>query len=105
MRGAGMTQKERVLKSLKAAGARGITQVDWTGSSGTPDGGPPITRVAARILDLSQDGHTIVKGSIRDKCRVYKLEPSQPLNAPIIPITLLHDERHIPSPYEYEAAA
>jgi hypothetical protein len=54
---------------------------------------------------LSQDGHTIVKGSIRDKCRVYKLEPSEPLNAPIIPITLLHDTRHVPSPYEYEAAA
>lgn len=101
-----MTQKERVLRSLKAAGSRGITQADWTGAYGpTPDGGPPITRVAARILDLSQDGHVIAKGAIRDLCRVYRLEPSAPICAPIIPITLIRDERHIPSPYEYEAAA
>ena len=100
-----MSQKERVLKSLRVAGSRGITQADWTGASGTPDGGPPITRLAARRLELSQDGHVIAKGGIRDKCRVYRLEPSEPLNAPIIPITLLHDERHVPSPYEYEAAA
>lgn len=101
-----MTQKQRVLTSLKVAGARGITQADWTGAYGpTPDGGPPITRVAARILDLTQDGYVIAKGSIRDLCRVYRLEPSLPLNAAIIPVTLLHDERHIPSPYEYEEAA
>lgn len=101
-----MTQKERVLKSLRVAGSRGITQADWTGAYGpTPDGGPPITRLAARVLDLSRDGHVIAKGAIRDLCRIYKLEPSQPLNAPIIPISLLHDTRHVPSPYEYEAAA
>ena len=101
-----MTQKDRVLRSLKATGPRGITQADWTGAYGpTPDGGPPITRVAARVLDLSQDGHVIHKGPIRDLCRVYSLEPSRPLNAPVIPLELLQDERHIPSPYEYEAAA
>ena len=101
-----MTQKERVLRSLKAAGSRGITQADWTGAYGpTPDGGPPITRVAARVLDLSRDGHVIAKGAIRDLCRVYKLEPSAPICSPIIPITLISEERHIPSPYEYEAAA
>lgn len=100
-----MTQKDRVLKSLRVAGSRGITQADWTGASGTPDGGPPITRVAARVLDLSQAGHVIRKGAIRDGCRVYSLEPSDPINSPVLPVTLLHDERHIPSPYEYEAAA
>ena len=101
-----MTQKERVLRSLKAAGSRGITQADWTGAYGpTPDGGPPITRVAARVLDLSRDGHVIAKGAIRDLCRVYRIEPSAPICAPVIPITLLHDDRHVPSPYEYEAAA
>ena len=101
-----MTQKERVLRSLKAAGSRGITQADWTGAYGpTPDGGPPITRVAARVLDLSQDGHVIAKGAIRDLCRVYKIEPSAPICSPIIPITLISKERHVPSPYEYEAAA
>jgi hypothetical protein len=101
-----MTQKERVLRSLKAAGSRGITQADWTGAYGpTPDGGPPITRGAARVLDLSQDGHVISKGAIRDLCRVYRLEPSAPLAAPVIPITLIQDERRVPNPYEYEVAA
>jgi hypothetical protein len=101
-----MTQKDRVLKSLRVAGSRGITQADWTGAYGaTPDGGAPITRVAARVLDLSQDGHTIKKGPLRDSCRVYRLESTEPLAAPMVPITLIKDERHIPSPYEYEAAA
>lgn len=101
-----MTQKQRVLRSLKEAGSRGITQADWTGAYGpTPDGGPPITRVAARILDLTQDGHIITKGSIRDLCRVYRLDPSYPLNRPVIAAALLQDERHIPNPYEYEEAA
>ena len=54
---------------------------------------------------MSQDGHVIAKGAIRDLCRVYKLEPSAPICSPIIPITLISEERHIPSPYEYEAAA
>jgi len=101
-----MTQKDRVLRSLKATGARGITQADWTGSYGpTPDGGPPILNLAARRLELTQDGHVIAKGGIRDKCRVYRLDPSYPLNRPVIAAALLQDERHIPSPYEYEEAA
>ena len=77
----------------------------WYDAEGAGAKESPRGRLAARVLDLSQDGHVIAKGAIRDLCRVYKLEPSAPICSPIIPITLISEERHIPSPYEYEAAA
>lgn len=68
------TQKQRVLESLEGAGKRGVTQADWSGAFGpTPDGGPPITRLAARIADLRGDGHFISHDGVRDQCRVYRL--------------------------------
>jgi len=71
-----MTQKQRVLRSLQASGVRGVTQADWTGCyRQTPDGGPPILRLPARIMELRQDGVLIVNGPTRDSCRVYHLEP------------------------------
>lgn len=77
-----MTQRDRVLKSLQAAGPRGISQADWLGS--TPDGGPSITRVAARVNDLKRDGYVIDVRGKRDKCAVYVLvrEPHEPLPVP-----------------------
>lgn len=71
------TQKERVLASLKAAGSSGVTQADWSGAyRSTPDGGGPITRLAARINDLKADGHLIVCDGKRDQCAVYVLQPA-----------------------------
>lgn len=66
-----MTQAARVLAALRKHG-RGITQVDFL--TPTVDGGAPITRVAARVLELKQDGHHIVKDGERDSCAIYKLE-------------------------------
>lgn len=66
-----MTQVERVLAALKVAGAHGITQADWLDS--TPDDGPRITRVGARIHELREMGHWIVETGWRDKCRIYQL--------------------------------
>lgn len=77
-----MSQKGRVLKSLERAGRRGVTQADWSGVSGTPDGGPPITRLAARVLELQNDGHRIINAGRRDKCRVYALGETTPVEAP-----------------------
>lgn len=72
------TQKERVLDSLRSAGSSGVTQADWSGAYGpTPDGGPPITRLAARIADLEGDGHLIAHEGVRDQCRIYALRPAE----------------------------
>ena len=74
-----LTQQERVLRSLVQAGPRGINRVDWLGreDTGTPDGGPPIINLPARIMELRQAGHAIVdQGETRERCRVYKLEPA-----------------------------
>ena len=51
-----LTQQERVLRSLVQAGQRGINRVDWLGreDTGTPDGGPPIINLPARIMELRQ---------------------------------------------------
>ena len=46
-----MTQTERVLAALEHAGQGGLTQVDFLRFP-TFDGGPPITRLAARIEEL-----------------------------------------------------
>jgi hypothetical protein len=69
-----LTQQERVLRSLTQTGQRGITAADWTRQP-TPDGGPPIQRLAARIGELRQAGHEIPDtGERRDKCTIYRLD-------------------------------
>ena len=69
------SQQTRVLRSLRAAGPRGITRVDWTGAHGTPDGREPILNLAARILELKNAGYVIEerKGERRDRCKAYVL--------------------------------
>ncbi len=66
------SQTERVLNALRKAGGRGVTQVDFS-LPDVIDGGPPITRVAARIKDLRRQGHTIVPAGTRQRCRIYEL--------------------------------
>lgn len=58
-----MSQNGRVLALLRARGARGVTVVDFDPGPGgqVADGGPRFTRLAARIKDLRDQGHTIVK--------------------------------------------
>jgi len=53
-----MTQKQRILAQLKAAGGRGVSPTDFLAPD-VCDGGKPILRVAARILDLKNEGHSI----------------------------------------------
>ena len=52
-------QRDRVLRALQTAGSAGITAADFSGLNGTPDQGPPIMRVAARIMELREAGHRI----------------------------------------------
>ena len=65
-----MTQCERVLKASR--GLRGVTQGDFAGPY-TVDGGPTISRVAARIQDLKDQGHTFDVIGERNGFRVYRL--------------------------------
>ena len=65
-----MTQCERVLKASR--GLRGVTQGDFAGPH-TVDGGPTISRVAARIQDLKDQGHTFDVIGERNGFRVYRL--------------------------------
>lgn len=66
-----MTQRDRVLRALQLVGERGVTQADWLRQP-TPDGGPPITRLAARVEEL-RETHEIVVNGRRDSCAVYVL--------------------------------
>lgn len=68
-----MTQTDRVLAALTRAGARGLTQADFL-MFPTIDGGPPITRLAARVEELRDEGFRVVSGERRDKCVVYRLD-------------------------------
>lgn len=65
-------QKARVLAALRSRGAHGITAVDFL-LPDVIDRGKPVTRVAARVLELRQDGHRIVVEGERDGCYVYRL--------------------------------
>lgn len=53
-----MTQKQRILNALRTAGGRGVSPTDFLAPN-VCDGGKPILRVAARILDLKHEGHNI----------------------------------------------
>lgn len=66
------SQTDRVLNALRKAGSRGITAVDFQ-LPDVIDGGPPIMRVAARVMDLRRQGHTIISAGTRQKCRRYEL--------------------------------
>lgn len=64
-----LTQTQRVIRAAKSF--RGMTQVDFLGTH-TIDGGPPITRVAARIQDARDEGHEFEHLGTRDSCKVYR---------------------------------
>lgn len=67
-----MTQTDRIAAALKAH-PNGVTQADWTGPH-TIDNGPPILRLAARILELKTRGFPIEIVGTRDRCAVYQLD-------------------------------
>lgn len=64
------TQVDRVVAAARSY--RGITAVDFLGPN-TIDGGPPITRVAARLWDAEQDGFSFECIGKRDRCKVFRL--------------------------------
>lgn len=70
------TQVERIVAALRRH-PEGITAVDFL-LPDVIDGGKPITRVAARILDARMQGHDIVTDGERNGCVVYRLARPEP---------------------------
>lgn len=71
----GPSQNDRVLAHMRTAGLHGTTVDDWDRGPNTPaiDGGPRITRLHARILDLRDAGHQIADPTTRNGFKVYVL--------------------------------
>jgi hypothetical protein len=70
-----LSQHDRVLAALRTAGSRGITQSMFAPAEGgqVVDGGGRITRIAARVHELREEGYTIVKAGRREHFDVYVL--------------------------------
>jgi hypothetical protein len=69
-----VSQSDRVLAALYDHPERGINSVDFLRFP-TLDGGPPITRLAARIEELRVQGFNIESCERRERCTVYRLRP------------------------------
>lgn len=83
-----MTQLERVVKAARSF--RGTCQADWLANT-TPDDGPRITRVGARIQEAEDRlGATFEIIGWRGKTKVYRLvdvprDTAPPTAAPATP--------------------
>lgn len=75
-------QCHRVLRALRRH-PEGICQVEFL-LPNVIDGGHPITRLAARIKDLRDQGHEIEVAGERYSCAVYKLVEASAPSAPEI---------------------
>lgn len=64
------TQTERVLALSKRF--NGVCQADLL-LPDVADGGTPITRVAARLWDLEQEGHSFEHIGTRKRCKVFRV--------------------------------
>ena len=80
-----MTQKQRILAQLRAAGGRGVNPIDFLAPD-VCDGGSPILRVAARILDLKNEGH-VIDCQTEAGVAVYVLRSSAPVVTHSQPVT------------------
>lgn len=86
-----LAQTQRVLQLARKRGRHGITATDFL-LPDVADGGKPITRLAARIRDLQDDGVRFTSGGRRGKCKVYVLvedslappAPVEPQSAPLL---------------------
>lgn len=65
-------QQTNNTRLLRAGRSGPIRVTDWTGPT-TPDGGPPILRVAARISELRSAGFPFERTGTHNACAVYEL--------------------------------
>jgi hypothetical protein len=88
-----MTQKERILAALRFEGSRGIAGCDFSPPH-VYDGGKPIYRVAARIMDLREEGYDIVTDGTRHGTGLYKLRQApHAVESPPIRDSLFPEEK------------
>ena len=64
-----VTQKERILRALKASGAQGVTNRQFIDMN--------IFRYSARIEELRKEGHIITISNIKGGLYRYTLETTQ----------------------------
>lgn len=121
------TQVDRVVRAARSY--RGVTAVDFMAPD-VIDGGPPITRLAARLWDAEQQGYSFECIGRRSKCKIWRLisepgihdgrggdsapgssssSPASDRSAPAAVVNTgalfeVEPERPL-SPYEYEDAA
>lgn len=79
-----MTDKQRVLRLALARGDKGLTQVDFM-LPNVVDDAKPITRLAARIKDLRDEGIEFVDGGRRNGMKVYILDRNSLAKASLPP--------------------
>lgn len=100
-----MTQADRVLKAARSY--RGTSQAEWLADV-TPDGGPRITRVAARIQELEEQGHVFEIIGRRSKCVVYRLaDVERTVSAdsrPVTPAASAGEQRLVTQPTSAEGS-
>ncbi len=82
-----MTQAQRVLAALRQTGSRGVTQNDFApppNGGSVIDGGSRISRVAARVRELREDGYVIVSAGRREGFETYVLVGHEPSVPPVV---------------------
>jgi hypothetical protein len=60
-----MSQRERILSALDAAGVRGVSTTDFL-LPDVIDHGAPIIRMAARVAELRKQGYRIAGGALKN---------------------------------------
>lgn len=70
-----LSDKQRILRLALSRGHKGFTAVDFLAPD-VADGLKPITRVAARVNDLRNEGIRFTDGGRRNACKVYILDRS-----------------------------
>lgn len=74
------SQCHRILTLARARGPIGVSAIDFDGSRHVADGGPRITRLAARIQDLEERyGCTFDASRFRHGVKVYCLVSESPV--------------------------
>ena len=97
-----MTDRDRVLKLLRARGETGVTPLDWARTP-TADGGKPMLRLAARVQELRVLGYGIRTERLKSGVAKYVLDDA---DDPHDHLFQMPAEPHKPAgPYDLDDAA
>jgi hypothetical protein len=92
-----MTQTDRVYQLLRRRGEAGITVADFIGPE-TADGGPTVSRLAARVGQLRHErGLNIVAEGRRGGYVIYRLREEQRLTVPAPAVAPIEPGQLVPA--------